>query len=291
MKYFNGLRKKSYFEGWYFKHTSKSLNISIIPSISINKNNDKVCYIQVITPFNTTLFTFSINMFSANKDKLYIKIDNNVFSKNGMTLDLANDDFKIKAKIKYNNLINIKGDIMGPFKHVPFMECSHRVISMKHSIEGYIQINDEMFDLNKGIGYIESDYGHSFPIHYKWIQANDFPVDLSIFFSSAKIPYHLLTFNGLICSVIFNKQEYRFSTYNFSKIIKNDNNEVIIKKGKYVLYIKYQQNHILHLKAPTNGTMSREILECIDGTCQVQLSYKNKIIFNTIGKNCGIEIS
>lgn len=291
MKYFNGLKKKSYFEGWYFKHTSKSLNISIIPSISINKNNEKICYIQVITPITTALFTFSIKQFFAKKNELYIKINNNVFSKDGVKLDLSTDDLVIKADIKYDNFQTIKGDIMGPFRHVPFMECSHRVISMKHTLKGYVSINEQMYSLDNGLGYIESDFGHSFPIHYEWFQANDFPLDLAVFFSIAKIPYHLLSFTGFICSVIFNKIEYRFASYNPSKVIKNDENEIIIKRGNYILQIKYYQNHILQLKAPTNGDMQREISESIDGTCQIMLSYKNKEIFNVSGENCGIEIS
>ena len=291
MKYFNGIKNKQYFEGWYFKHSSDDLNISFIPSISVNKKHEKICFIQVITNIQSTFFTFPIMEFKANKNDLFIQINNNIFSTEGITLDLQNDEMSIKAEIKYDKFTTLKKDIMGPFKNVPFMECSHRVISMKHSISGNIKLNNKNYNLNNGLGYIESDYGTSFPIHYKWIQSNDFHQDVAFFFSVAKIPYHFLSFTGFICAIIINQKEYRFATYNFSKIITDEENKIVIKKGKYTLLIKYAASNIKKLKAPTNGAMVRDIFECIDGKCSIKLTYKDNIIVNSIGDNCGIENS
>ena len=64
MKYFCGPRKrKNYFEGWYFKHSSKNLNIAFIPSISVVNSNEKRAYIQVISNFFTEVLSFLMMIF------------------------------------------------------------------------------------------------------------------------------------------------------------------------------------------------------------------------------------
>ena len=53
--------------------------------------------------------------------------------------------------------------IMGWYSFVPFMECKHGVVSMFHSLKGGLQIGDRYVDFNDGTGYIEKDWGRSFP--------------------------------------------------------------------------------------------------------------------------------
>ena len=73
---------------------------------------------------------------------------------------------------------------MGPFSFVPFMECYHGIISMDHSIIGELSIKGKKVDFTSGRGYIEKDWGHSFPIGYVWMQSNHF--------SESKIPLNAL---------------------------------------------------------------------------------------------------
>ena len=46
------------------------------------------------------------------------------------------------------------------------MECYHGIISMNHDILGSLKYNDEDISFNKGKGYMEKDWGHSFPKLY-----------------------------------------------------------------------------------------------------------------------------
>lgn len=53
--------------------------------------------------------------------------------------------------------------IMGWYAWVPTMECYHGVVSLDHAISGKLMIEDQAHDFNGGRGYIEKDWGKSFP--------------------------------------------------------------------------------------------------------------------------------
>ena len=42
----------------------------------------------------------------------------------------------VNGRLDFGTLTPIKYDIMGPFALVPFMECRHSVISMRHPVWG-----------------------------------------------------------------------------------------------------------------------------------------------------------
>lgn len=61
---------------------------------------------------------------------------------------------------------------------------------MKHSLQGELVWNDQPIDFDQGIGYIEKDWGSSFPATYVWAQCNQFETsDARFFFSAAEIPF------------------------------------------------------------------------------------------------------
>lgn len=66
------LRKKNYFEGWYFKHVSKDLNhvCSIIPGISLTGKSSHA-FIQVIDGITgiTDYITYPLEQFTWEKKK------------------------------------------------------------------------------------------------------------------------------------------------------------------------------------------------------------------------------
>lgn len=49
----------------------------------------------------------------------------------------------------------IRYDIMGPFAWVPFLECRHRIFSMRHRVTGRLVINDTEYRFADAAGYIE----------------------------------------------------------------------------------------------------------------------------------------
>lgn len=297
MKYYNGCKSKNYFEGWYFRHLSGDRSISFIPSIACDSHGKKSCYIQVVTNSNSYKFKFDYSEFSAKKDCLNVKIGNNIFSEDGCSVDLVNKDVYVKATFKYSKFEKIQGDIMGIFSHFPFMQCSHGVISMRHNVSGSYVVNNTETFISGGVGYIEKDSGRSFPSKYLWLQANDFSSDLSLFVSIATIPFMGIRFKGLIAVALHNGKEYRFATYNNSKILKSfiydKSKEPILelKHGKDILRVDFFPSASCELLAPNCGKMNRKVLESLDAKINVKMTNTDNTIFFDISNNAGLEYS
>lgn len=293
--------KKNYFEGWYFKNTNKEKGISFIPGININKKSKKA-FIQVITNDSSYFINYNIEDFKFNFKPFYIQIGNNIFSKDGIHIDIKDDtqNIRINGDIKYSNSKNIGSNffnpnIMGPFSYIPFMECNHAILSMQNTADGLININDNKINFNNSIGYIEKDWGCSFPKSYIWCQGNNFQKsNASFMLSIADIPFKLFTFKGIICDLIIDKNEYKFTTYNNAKLIEYDvsNNllNITLKKGSYYLNIKSEYNTSLKLSAPVKGKMEKDIFESISTSITVTLKRNSTVIFCDTSKNCGLEI-
>ena len=293
--------KKRYFEGWYFKNSCGDIGISFIPGISISKDGNK-SFIQIITDDKSYYVNYDIDDFEYSDNPFYIKIGNNYFSKERVHIDINDIDKNIVVYggIEYNNSINIcnslfSPSIMGPFSYMTFMECNHSVISMKCSVNGKICINDRKIIFDDGDGYIEKDYGCSFPKSYIWCQGNSFSKNnASFMMSMADIPFIFFNFRGLICSLIVDGCEYRFATYKNSKIVKyvvRDNYlNIILKKGHYYLDISCAFGNGLKLVAPVKGEMNKDIFESITEVVSVCLRKDDEIIFEDTSRNCGLEI-
>ena len=298
-KYLN--KNKNYFEGWYFKNTNKENGISFIPGINIDENGKKA-FIQVITNKKSYYIDYDISYFEYGMDPFYIQIGENIFSKDGIHIDIKEssqspniygDVYYLEKKEIKTNLLN--PNIMGPFSYIPFMECNHAILSMRNSTRGSIMINQEKLDFNNGIAYIEKDWGTSFPKTYIWAQGNDFQnKDASFMLSVANIPFKLFEFRGLICVLIIDNEEFRFTTYNCAKIVKYDVTDklvnITLKKGKYSLNIKCTYDTGLKLSAPVKGKMEKDIFESISSSITVTLKRDEKVIFSDTSKNCGLEI-
>ncbi len=298
-KYLN--LNKNYFEGWYFKNINNEKGISFIPGINTDEK-DKKAFIQVITNKDSYFVNYDINDFKFNYKPFNIKIGKNIFSKNNIYIDI--NDFsqklRINGEIKFLNSQNIKTDflnpnIMGPFSYIPFMECNHAILSMKNNIQGEININSENINLNNGVGYIEKDWGCSFPKKYIWCQGNDFSKNNSSFMLAiADIPLGIFNFRGIISDLIIDNNEFKFTTYNNSKItkysIKDDIIEINLKKKSYYLDVKIKYDKGKKLSAPVKGKMTKDIFESISSSINVTLKENDNIIFSDISSNCGLEL-
>lgn len=282
--------KKAFFEGWYFKHQYNDFSMALIPGINIDKNGDKYSFIQVITKDNSYNIKYKFDDFSISYDKLTIKIKDNIFSINGVVLNIRESGIRIKGRLKYNNITPIKSNIMGPFSLIKFMQCNHEIISLYHTVDGNLTINNKEIKINNGIGYIEKDYGSSFPKTYLWIQCNDFQNEkASIMVSIADIPLLGYEFKGCIAAILYKGKEYRMATYNGVKIIDYNKKGLTIKRGRYKLYIDIEEKNSRNLLAPNKGEMERVINEDIACSARFRFYEKKKLIFDLNSNNTSYE--
>lgn len=298
-KYLN--TNKNYFEGWYFKNTNGKKGISFIPGIHINHTMSKA-FIQVITSQSSYYIDYDIKDYQFNQEPFFIKIGNNTFSKKGINIDIEDksQNLKIYGNIQYSNSKNIhtnfiKPNIMGPFSYIPSMECNHAILSMENTAQGCININQDKITFEQDIGYIEKDWGSSFPKSYIWCQGNNFKKEKASFMLSiANIPFKIFQFRGIICALLIGDKEFKFTTYNGSKIQEYDSNRhlinITLKRGRYSLNIKAKNQEELKLTAPIKGKMEKEIFESISSVATVTLKRKDKVIFCDTSTNCGLEI-
>lgn len=299
-------KRKNYFEGWYFKLVDElGKNVwAIIPGVSYGHSEQDVhAFIQVIDAQNykTSYFKYDISMFKYSGTDFDISIADNTFNRNRICLNLNNEDFQIQGELDFYDIVPFpktifNPGIMGPYSFIPFMECYHGIINIHHQINGSILINNQQVSFSNGYGYIEKDWGKSFPESWVWLQSNHFvQKNVSVMFSIAKIPWLNKHFIGFVSFLRINEKLYRFATYSGAKIqhfeCKNQYFKVVVGDKRYTMTISgdYAQSGVL--KAPKMGGMSREINESISSTIFVALvDKKGELIFNGQGKKVGMEI-
>jgi hypothetical protein len=208
---------------------------------------------------------------------------------------------KLSGQIDFSNVIRYPKSILAPgimgwYSFIPFMECNHGIVSVNHDLKGGISINGNTIEFTGGKGYIEKDWGTSFPEAWIWIQSNNFKEhDTSFSFSIAKIPWLGRFFIGFIAFLYHNNKFYLFSTYNKSVVseIKHDKAEIeiTVSNRMNILNIKVIKNSFENLIAPVSGEMSRTIKESVDSEVHLKLLDKyDKMEFEGTGKSVGLEI-
>ncbi len=298
------LKKKHYFEGWYFKQVTKdqSYTFSFIPGISLAEN-DPHAFIQIMngSARTTDYIRYPLDKFSWNKRKLFLKIGPSVFTGNEISLDIQGESLQVTGQINFSNIVKypksiFSPGIMGWYSFIPFMECNHGIVSVNHDLQGRISVNRNIIEFDGGKGYIEKDWGVSFPEAWIWIQSNNFEEhDTSFSFSIAKIPWLGRYFIGFISFLYLNKKFSLFSTYNkstFSLITHNkDIIEISVRNSSSILKIRVIKNLFGELRAPVSGEMSRRIKESIDSEIHLQLfNDNNDLEYEGTGRSVGLEI-
>jgi len=178
------------------------------------------------------------------------------------------------------------------------MECYHGIVSMDHTIHGELIINDEKIRFDNGRGYIEKDWGRSFPSAYFWLQTNHFSEPgVSLKASVAKIPWTRKSFTGFIAGLWLKNKLYRFTTYNRTILRKSfadaEKLEIVLENNNYLLEIIVDRDKATALASPILGLMDGRIEESMTAKTKVRL-FDKKIrteLLNDQGRNTGVEVA
>ncbi len=312
------LKKKQYFEGWYFKLIDqKEENFyAFIPGVSLDKKNKSShCFIQMLDgrtgePF---YFEYPLREFWASSEDFEVRIGKSYFSLNKIEIHIHQDGHDVDGELHFKNIQPwpkslLAPGVMGFFTFIPIMECYHGMLSMNHNIVGKLTINNREIDFTNGLGYIEKDWGKSFPSGYIWIQTNHFETEpISFMASIAKIPFLGMHFTGFLIVLWYKGKIYTFTTYTGAKIhsLKIDPNRVraVIADRKHIVVFDAKKIHDKGrkapieeagvLKSPTLGEMKGRIMESL--TSEVKLAFykrgkRNKLLFKDKGHHAGLEI-
>ncbi len=294
---------RQYFEGWYFKlvNASETKAYAFIPGIAMEESGESHAFIQLLDgkEKRSEYFSFDAGTFFPSAKSFEVSIGNNYFSQKGIRLDLPN----VTGSLEFSGVVPwpshwYSPGIMGPYTFVPFMECNHGIVSMDHSLSGSLTIYGELIDFTGGRGYIEKDWGHSFPSAYIWMQSNHFSTPgISFKASVARIPWVTGKFTGFIAGLWLGDRLYRFTEYNRTHLsslsVTSSTVEMEFRNSDSILSISAPVDKPTALAAPVKGMMGGRIEESMTSAISLTLTERGtgRIIYTGEGRNACIEIS
>lgn len=297
-------RQRGYFEGWYFKLIAPeaAASLAIIPGVAMDLEGKQHAFIQVLDGRRktSTYHRFPIENFLAVADRFEVAIGDNHFSAEGITLALQNlsGTLRFSGQVPWPKRLYSPG-IMGPFTFVPYMECYHGIVSMDHRITGKLLVNgaDEMrFD--GGRGYLEKDWGRSFPSGYIWMQSNHFEREgISFKCSVARIPWLNGSFTGFIAGLWLDGQLIRFTTYNRCalRLCYADLHvvRIMLEHPAFRLEVEAERDAPTALASPIQGLMDGRIEETMQARISIRLIHKasGQVRFEGQGIHGGLEVA
>jgi hypothetical protein len=297
-------KSKPYFEGWYLKivDATRTHAYAVIPGISHGANGEDHSFIQVLDGIakKSYYFKFPVTAFRPGHYDFSLELGNNTFSRNEVVLDLP----LLKGRLSFQNHILwpstfFSPGVMGWYSFVPMMECYHGVLSMHHDIRGSLHRMDknELISFDEGLGYMEKDWGKSFPSWWIWIQSNHFSKNksASVMVSVARIPFLGSHFNGFLGGWYFKGKLYRFTTYTGAKLktrVVGTSIHITLSDKVYRLEIQAKQEPGAgELKSPIRGEMTGKVNESLQGILQVSFFQGDKCLYQDQGKMAGVEVA
>lgn len=278
---------REYFFGWYFKNQSSDRTLAVIPAWHRAKGRT-TCSVQLITDGGAWFADYPDEKFRRLKGGFGAEIGDNYFGPDGIRLNIEKPGLIARGELKFGPFAPLKGDIMGPFRFVPFMECRHSVISMRHTVNGCIELNGELYEFVDASGYIEGDRGRSFPAVYSWTQCF-LEGGGSTMLSAARIPVGPFNFTGIIGFVLSGGNEYRIATYRGAKASSIRGGELVIRQRALTFSAKLLSKNDHPLKAPVTGAMVRTIRENASCTAEYRLENNGGVILHEVSPRASFE--
>ncbi len=298
-------RPKNCFEGWYFKLVDASGKnpFAIIPGIFMGPS-DRHAFIQVLdgSRGQSWYHRYDANEFKPAKETFDIWVGDTRFHRQGICFDIRNDQQTLKGEIKLGPwspwpITTFSPGVMGPFSFLPFMECFHGILSMDHQVSGQIVMDGQRISFDGGRGYMEKDWGRSFPEGYVWTQSNRFDrPGVSVSASVAKIPFLGTAFRGFLVAILIDGTLHRFTTYNGGQIeslqLTETHLEIAIRNRSHRLEINAQKTSGALLMAPYEKQMLERVAETMTSTVDVRFSElgSGALVYAGTGQNGCLEV-
>lgn len=301
-----------YFEGWYYKLVDKTGDavLAFIPGISLDKKHKTShAFIQVLNGITCEYNYISLpeNKFKAQFDDFRISVGENVFTADFLSLNISSEKTEINGKLSFSSITAYPSvffcpGIMSWLSWFPFLECSHGIINLDYKINGVLNVDGKSIDFSEGRGYLEKDWGRSFPSHWIWMQSNHFSQHGNSFvFSLAKVPLIFFKIKGFFAVLHCFGKTYTFATHNNAFIkyrdIKDRSFSCVIENRRFRLEVEAFKNtgkssNSVLMKAPVNGCMEYKCVESMTSVIKVKLNSKKtgETVFEDTGKFAGLEI-
>jgi hypothetical protein len=303
-RYQDGRKRQGYFEGWYFKCVDAAAQhaVALIPGISLTPDGKgSHAFVQFIRAGgHTAYWEYPAEEFRFATDRFEIEVGPNRFSSACARLDMDGAAGRVKGELRFGDWIGwpvrpLSPGIMGWYRFVPFMETYHGVLGLDHAVDGELEIDGGALDYRGGRGYVEKDWGRSFPSAWVWAQSNHFDAGgTSVTVSVARIPWLGGSFVGYIVGLLHDGTLYEFTTYNGAKMrtfsIRDGEAQMTLERAGLRLELTVEGAHPGGLRSPVLGSMDGTVWESLDARIGVRLSRGDSQVFEGGGLHAGVEL-
>jgi len=301
-------RRPPFFEGWYFKMVSadRQARYAVIPGIFLS--NDPAqhhAFVQVFDGMSghATYHRYPASAFSAEPGAFDIRIGPNRFRLDQVTLDIHDDQRSVSGSLRFGQTAGWpvrvqEPGVMGPFGWLPIMECYHGILGFDHMVTGALEVDGQVLDFTGGRGYIEKDWGKSFPAGWVWMQTNHFArTGVSLTASVAVVPSPLGWFPGFLAGVWDNGSFHRFATYTRALTVKLDVQDGhvlwVVEDAAKRLEIYASRADGAILPGPNRHDMGTRVPETLRASIQICLTAKgqSRPLLDDTGECGGLEVA
>jgi hypothetical protein len=299
-------KQPPFFEGWYFKliDATEQHKYAVIPGIFLSHDRAKHhAFIQVLDGQTgaSAYFSFPPEAFRAAQEDFDVRIGDNHFRADGIRLRLEGTELALKGDLRFSGgtgwpVTWRSPGIMGWYGWMTFMECYHGVVSFDHVLDGTLTLNERPMDFSGGRGYLEKDWGQSFPSAWVWMQTSHFATPGTSFVASiAVIPFMGRSFPGSIIGLWHEQKLYRFAQYTNARteklLVTDAQVEWVVRDSKYRLEMLATRAGGGLLHSPSRTEMHKRVMETLQSTIQVRLSeVGGRELFHDTGRNAGLEV-
>lgn len=299
--YHGQYQQRRYFEGWYYKLVDPAGErpLAVIPGMAFDEAGESHAFIQVMdgAAHQAAYHRFDAAEFEASDREFRVRIGSNRFGPEGLQLDLPD----LQGEIRLSGLQPWPWrpwapGIMGWYAYVPFMQCYHGVVSLTHRLDGELRRGGAAWAYTGGKGYLEKDWGRSFPSSWVWMQSNHFEEPaLSLTASVAKIPWLGSSFTGFIAGLWWKGQLYRFTTYTGARLtqlgVEGQDVRLTFRGLRYRLEIEAQQAPGAELRSPVQGLMQGRVNESLQARIGIRLYEGSRLLLSGTGLHAGLEVA
>ncbi len=318
-------RRRRYFEGYYFKVVDpvNDVAIALIPGISWDEHGAGHAFVQVIdgvagratyerygSPIlqieSTGPASAAFAKTASAKTTFGFTIASNRFSDSGMSVELPGlrADFSFRQNVPWPSRPWSPG-AMGPFSFVPGMQCKHGVVSLHHRVSGTLHLGGHApITLSpQAVGYIEKDWGSSFPLRWTWLQTNHLDGETEpscLLVSAGVVPWVTGAFDGHIAAVLWRGRLEVFATYNgsrFQQTTSGDDVQLSFLKPRptHSPWLRIEtarpRGHGVDLVAPiASGGMAGKVNESLTATARVRFGRGTTLLLDTTTRYTGFEL-
>ena len=303
-------KRPPFFEGWYFKmvDATEQHRHAIIPGVFIGaEHGSSHAFVQTLNGVtgHSTYHRYPFEAFVAAQDRLDIRVGPNRFRRDAISLNINGPEQTLQGELRFEGghpwpVTLTSPGIMGWYALVPFMECYHGVLSFDHTVSGQLVVDGATIDFSGGRGYIEKDWGQSFPKSWIWMQSNHFDTPgTSLTASVAIIPWLRGAFTGFIAGLWHEGRLYRFATYTGARLIRQETTADAVTlhyvdggRSGYRLEIVATHAHGGLLHSPERVAMLQRVMESLTSTIQVRLVEigSERRVFEGEGRHAGLEV-